>query len=170
MNGNHGSANWQWLLRDFQCWCCIKNSESMGTGLAPKQFPNYCWRRQWWFWGKTTVCGGGKLNNCIQNISGIVAFEELGTTPYTELPNQQLSQHSNFGAVTKHCCPSYQTCHYASYPINMRTDSSRCHESKRGRSTHHLWCLQFSVTLVAFPSCIVEDVGTLWGWCAMNVL
>ncbi len=21
----------------------------MGTGLAPKQFPNYCWRRQWWF-------------------------------------------------------------------------------------------------------------------------
>lgn len=26
-----------------------QNSESIGTGLAPKQFPNYCGRRQWRF-------------------------------------------------------------------------------------------------------------------------
>lgn len=142
----------------------------MGTGLAPKQFPNYCWRRQWRFEEKPWSVVAGKLNNCVQNISGIVAFEELSTTPYTELPNQQLSQHSNFGSVTKHCCPSYQTFHYATCPINMRTDCRRCCESMRGRSTHHLWCLQCSVSLVDFPSCIVVDVGTQGGWCEMNVL
>lgn len=32
-----------------------QNYESIGTGLAPKQFPNYCGGQQWWFSGKR--CG-----------------------------------------------------------------------------------------------------------------
>lgn len=32
-----------------------QNSESIGTGLAPKQFPNYCGGRQWRFSGKRSL-------------------------------------------------------------------------------------------------------------------